>query len=175
MVSSIDIILLILAAIGFYKGFKNGVLIEITTLLALLLGFYGAQHLSSFTARFLSETLHWNPEKLYLISLVISFTLIVLSVYMLGKALTKVASMILLGGINKILGGLFGILKMGVIISVLIAYGQQYFNFLEMLPTAFFENSVAKAPLEEFGSFLVQEVFVSENLNTIKGLFSKGS
>jgi membrane protein required for colicin V production len=105
----------------------------------------------------------------------LTFVCIVIGVYLLGKALTKVASMILLGGINKILGGFFGILKMGVIISVLIAYGQQYFNFLEMLPTAVFENSVAKAPLEEFGSFLVQEIFVSENLNTIKSLFSEGS
>jgi uncharacterized membrane protein required for colicin V production len=82
--------------------------------------------------------------------------------------------MILLGGINKILGGFFGILKIGVIISVLIAYGQQYFNVLEMLPSAVFENSVAIVPLEDFGRFLVQEVFVSENLNTIKRLFSKG-
>ena len=173
--SSFDIVLLVLGAFGFYKGFKNGILIEITTLLALILGFYGAQHLASYTARILHEQFHWNPENLYLIAMGLTFVCIVIGVYLLGKALTKVASMILLGGINKILGGFFGILKMGVIISVLIAYGQQYFNFLEMLPTAVFENSVAKAPLEEFGSFLVQEVFVSENLNTIKNLFSEGS
>jgi membrane protein required for colicin V production len=47
--SSFDIVLLVLGAFGFYKGFKNGILIEITTLLALILGFYGAQHLASYT------------------------------------------------------------------------------------------------------------------------------
>ena len=172
MVSSIDIILLILAAIGFYKGFKNGVLIEITTLLALLLGFYGAQHLSSFTARFLSETLHWNPEKLYLISLVISFTLIVLSAYMLGKALTKVASMILLGGINKILGGIFGILKIGVIAGVLCSYGNEYFNLMAVLPQESVATSMGIEPLIFTGDFLRQEIFISENLDHIKNLFS---
>ena len=172
--SSLDIGLLVLGAFGFYKGFKNGILIELTTLLALILGFYGAQHLASYTARILNEQFHWNPENLYLIAIGLTFVCIVVGVYLLGKALTKVASMILLGGINKILGGFFGILKIGVIISVLIAYGQQYFNVLEMLPLAVFENSVAIAPLEDFGRFLVQEVFVSENLNTIKRLFSKG-
>jgi len=172
--SSLDIGLMVLGAFGFYKGFKNGILIELTTLLALILGFYGAQHLASYTARILHEQFHWNPENLYLIAMGLTFICIVIGVYLLGKALTKVVSMILLGGINKILGGFFGILKIGVIISVLIAYGQQYFNVLEMLPSAVFENSVSIAPLEDFGRFLVQEVFVSENLNTIKRLFSKG-
>ncbi|MDB4767920.1 CvpA family protein [Flavobacteriaceae bacterium] len=172
--SSFDIGLLVLGAFGFYKGYKNGILIELTTLLALILGFYGAQHLASYTARMLHEQFHWNPENLYLIAMGLTFICIVIGVYLLGKALTKVVSMILLGGINKILGGFFGILKIGVIISVLIAYGQQYFNVLEMLPSAVFENSVAIAHLEDFGRFLVQEVFVSENLNTIKRLFSKG-
>ena len=170
--SSFDIGLLVIGAFGFYKGFKNGILIELTTLLALILGFYGAQHLSSFTARILNEQFHWNPENLYLTAMGLTFVSIVVGVYLLGKALTKVASMILLGGINKILGGVFGVIKMGVIMSVLIIYGQQYFNFLESLPESVFENSVAKKPLEDFGRFLVQEVFVSENLNTIKNLFS---
>ena len=106
--SSFDIGLLVLGAFGFYKGFKNGILIELTTLLALILGFYGAQHLSSFTARILNEQFHWNPENLYLTAMGLTFVSIVVGVYLLGKALTKVASMILLGGINKILGGVFG-------------------------------------------------------------------
>ena len=172
--SSFDIGLLVIGAFGFYKGFKNGILIELTTLLALILGFYGAQHLSSYTARILNEQFHWNPENLYLVAMGLTFVCIVVGVYLLGKALTKVASMILLGGINKILGGILGVIKMGVIMGVLIAYGQQYFNLLDVLPESIFENSVAKKPLENFGHFLIQEVFVSENLNAIKNLFSQG-
>lgn len=95
--SSFDIGLLVIGAFGFYKGFKNGILIELTTLLALILGFYGAQHLSSYTARILNEQFHWNPENLYLVAMGLTFVCIVVGVYLLGKALTKVASMILLG------------------------------------------------------------------------------
>ncbi|MCW1952602.1 MAG: CvpA family protein [Flavobacteriia bacterium] len=172
MISPIDIALLILAAFGFYKGFKNGVLIEIATLIALFLGFYGAQHLSSFTARLLSEHLDWNPEKLYLMSLISSFVLIVISVYLLGKALTKVASMILLGGINKILGGLFGLIKIGVILSVLCSYGHEYFNLIALLPQESVATSLAIEPLMYTGDLLRQEVFISENLARIKTLFN---
>jgi len=169
--SPIDIVFILFAVFGFYKGFKNGILIEVTTLMALILGFYGAQHLCSFTAKFLNETLQWNPAQGYQISLVISFVLIVVAVYLLGKMLTKVASMILLGGVNKILGGLFGVLKISVIFGVLLAYGQTYFDLLSWLPESSIESSLGIKPLESLGNFLLEEVFISENLNKIKAAF----
>ena len=169
--SPIDVVLIILCGLGFYRGFKNGILIEITTLAALLLGFYGAQHLAAFTARFLNERLAWEPEQMYLISLIISFIMIVLVVYLLGKALTKMAAMILLGGVNKILGGFFGILKVLIILSVILAYGNEYYDLVTHLPQEFHENSRGLRSLETFGNFLIQKVFISENLNKIKSLF----
>ena len=169
--SSVDIVLIVLGLFGFYKGFKNGILIEITTLIALVLGFYGAQHLASFTAKFLNDTFNWNPEQLYTISMVITFTLIVIAVYLIGKALTKVASMILLGGLNKIIGGFFGLFKMAIIMSVMISYGNEFFNLSSYLPEKTLESSLGFAPLESMGEFLLNKVFVSDNLEKIKALF----
>jgi hypothetical protein len=39
------------------------------------------------------------------------------------------------------------------------------------LPQEFHENSRGLGPLETFGNFLIQEVFISENLNKIKSKF----
>jgi uncharacterized membrane protein required for colicin V production len=79
--------------------------------------------------------------------------------------------MILLGGVNKILGGFFGILKVLIILSVILAYGNEYYDLVTHLPLEFHENSRGLGPLETFGNFLIQEVFISENLNKIKSLF----
>lgn len=170
--STFDIALLVLFAFGFYKGFKNGILIEITSLVALLLGFYGAQHLAAFTARILHDQFQWNPENLYLIAMGLSFVAIVIAVYLFGKALTKIASMILLGGINKILGGLFGGIKIVLILCLVLTYGQSYFNLLDWLPESIFEESIAKEPILNIGYYLIEEVFISDNLSRIKALFS---
>lgn len=168
--NALDITLLILCAFGFYKGFKNGILIEITTLIALVLGFYGAQHFASFTAFFLKDTLDWHPQNMYLISIIFTFILIVVGVYMLGKVLTQVASMVLLGGINKILGGVFGGIKVIVLLSMLIAYGEEYFNLLVWIPLETLEGSYGITPLKNLGTFLSQEIFISENLTKLKAL-----
>ena len=48
------------------------------------------------------------------------FLVIVISVYFTAKLLTKIAKGIALGGIDKILGALFGTLKYALILSVII-------------------------------------------------------
>ena len=50
----------------------------------------------------------------------ITFIVIVVVISLAGKALTKLASFVFLGLLNKILGGLFGGAKIALILSVII-------------------------------------------------------
>lgn len=118
----LDIILGVILLIGLYKGIKNGLLIEIASLLALVLGVYGAIHFSFYAADYLNDRTDWEPATLNLIAFAITFLVIVLIITLAGKLLTKLASIIMLGILNKLLGGAFGLLKSAFILSVLLMF-----------------------------------------------------
>ena len=48
--NKIDIILLIILGFGLVRGFMRGLIIEMASLLAIVVGIYGAIHFSFFTA-----------------------------------------------------------------------------------------------------------------------------
>ena len=43
---TLDIILAAFLAYGFYRGWKNGIFVEVASILALIAAFYGASHCS---------------------------------------------------------------------------------------------------------------------------------
>lgn len=122
----VDIVLIIPLIYGIYKGFKNGFIIEICTLLALLVGIYAGMHFSDGTANFLKS--NWNIHSKYLPA--ISFTITMLGVgamvFFAGKMLEKVVNVANLTPINKLLGVLFGLLKMLYFLSIIIVALESY-------------------------------------------------
>lgn len=103
-----------------YKGFNKGLIIELATLIALLLGIYIAGHFSDYTADFLREKMDFHSRYMSIISFSITFLGIVLLVMLFGKSLEKVVNILLLSFVNKISGALFGLIKAAFVISVLI-------------------------------------------------------
>ncbi len=110
-------ILLLLAAIG---GFRKGLIIELASLVALILGIWGAIHFSYITSNFLIETFGWKWDHLSIVSFIITFIAIVVVVHIIGKTLTKVAETVLLGFVNKLAGLVFGFLKGALILSIVL-------------------------------------------------------
>lgn len=116
--TTIDIILAALLLFGFIKGFLNGLFVEIASLASLILGIYGAIHFSNFTASLFKDKVDWDENYVNIVAFAITFVVIVLAVSLAGKAFTKLANFAFLGLVNKILGGIFGALKLGLIASV---------------------------------------------------------
>jgi len=103
-----------------YKGFNKGLIIELATLIALLLGIYIAAHFSDYTADFLREKLDFHSEYMSIISFSLTFVGVVMLVMIFGKSLEKVINVLLLGFVNKLLGGVFGLIKVAFILSIFI-------------------------------------------------------
>lgn len=118
----LDFIIIALLALSAIEGFKKGFIASLTGLLALLLGVYAAMIFSEFMAAFISETFSFYSRHLWIISLVVTFVLVVVVVNLIGKMVEKLTDMLLLGFINHILGIFFGILKGIFILSVLIFF-----------------------------------------------------
>ncbi len=116
----LDIILAIPLLWFAYKGFRKGLVIELTSLVALLLGIYMAIHFSDITATYLSEWFNIQGKYISIVSFSLTFIGVVILVYFVGKLIEKFVDILLLGLVNKALGMLFGLLKMALVLSTFI-------------------------------------------------------
>ena len=111
--SVIDIVLGALLLFGLIRGFSKGLFVEIASLLALVLGVYGAIHFSFYVSNYLNPQVDWSEQTMNIVAFAITFVIIVIAISLAGKALTKLADFATLGILNKLLGGVFGALKIG--------------------------------------------------------------
>ena len=114
--STLDIILTIFLFYFAFKGFTNGFIISIATLIGLVLGFYAAAHFSEFTANWLQHDMGLKSGNIKLISYIVTFVIVVVLIFLLGRFLTGVVKTVGLGIVNRLAGALFGIAK-GLLIA----------------------------------------------------------
>lgn len=119
-VNYIDIILLLPLLYGIYKGFSKGLIIEIATLAGLILGVYVAIKFSGYTENFLRDFLNLTSKYLSYIALAVTFLLVVIAVFLLGKMLTRLIDFLSLGLLNKLLGSVLGAAKYFIILCVVL-------------------------------------------------------
>ena len=85
----IDIVLGALLLFGLVRGLFKGLFVEVASLLALVLGVYGAIHFSNFAADFLQSRTDWSEKTINITAFAITFVVIVLAISLAGKALTR--------------------------------------------------------------------------------------
>lgn len=115
--NTLDIIIAIPILWGLFKGFRRGFIVEISTLLALVLGVYGALTFGDLGADYIHRQFNTDPGISRVLGFALLFIVIVVAVYLLGKALEKLIQMVALGLVNKLFGMLFGGLKWALIVG----------------------------------------------------------
>ncbi|MCL8008579.1 CvpA family protein [Gelidibacter japonicus] len=118
--SVLDIILLGVIGLGLVRGFMKGFFVEIASVIALIAGVYGAIHFSNYAETFIDENSQWDEKTINIVAFAVTFLIIVLAIALAGKALTKLADFAALGIVNKLLGALFGAIKLALILSVVL-------------------------------------------------------
>lgn len=116
----LDIILCIPLIWGLYKGFTKGLIVQVASLLALILGVYGALVFSDFAKEILEQNFQMDHKYIPLAAFASTFIVIVIAVHFLGKILEKAINIIALGFFNKIFGAVFGFMKAALLLSVLL-------------------------------------------------------
>lgn len=118
----IDIILGGLLGYGFAKGIWKGLVSELAGVVSLLLGIFIAIKFSGFVARFFSGNINEYPKHAAVVAFIITFVAVVVGVALLSKIVTKLADFSGLGIANRLLGGIFGCIKMILILSVVLHF-----------------------------------------------------
>lgn len=122
----LDLILIIPLVIGAWRGFKRGLVIEVFTLLALLVGIYAGIHFSDYLSTILKDKMGFQSEYLPAISFTLILLMVGAMVYFAGKIIEKAVNIIALSMANKIAGMCFGLIKMLYIVSILLVLFEAY-------------------------------------------------
>jgi len=149
-VSYIDIVLLIFLLWAAIRGFIKGFIKEAAALLALILGIYAAAKFSGYAGQWLAKYIHTNPQTLSVISFILTFTAVVIVIYLLGAFFDWLAKAVALGPVNRILGVLFGVLKTAFILSVIILVINTIQPYFRILPEQEIARSKMYKPLSVF-------------------------
>ncbi|WP_299115994.1 CvpA family protein [uncultured Winogradskyella sp.] len=152
--SIIDIVLGALLLFGLIRGAMKGLFVEIASLCALVLGVWGAIHFSYFAADVLEPKVDWDEKTINIVAFAITFVIIVLAISLAGKALTKLADFAALGVLNKLLGGVFGALKIGLILSVLLIVFNKLNNTLPFMDEEDLEESILYEPVKSLAPMI---------------------
>lgn len=160
----LDILLGIPLIWGLWKGLKNGLFMEIASIVALIAGIFGAIHFSYITGNYLSEHFEWDERNMSIIAFIITFILIIIIVHLAGKLLTKVANFAMLGLLNKIAGGIFGVLKVAIILGAAFIFFDRMDSTFNLLDDETKEESILYQPIREVGALLFENVIKKEVL-----------
>ncbi|NPA38128.1 MAG: CvpA family protein [Chlorobi bacterium] len=143
-----DIIVGLILVFALFKGIKKGLVIELASIAALVLGVWGAVKFSGVTESYLSE--HIDSGYIGLIAFFVTFILIVIGVHILAKLVDKLVSAVALGFVNRLLGGAFSVIKYAFVISVLMAVVNGIDERIDIIPESQKESSVLYKPISDF-------------------------
>ncbi|MDR0687267.1 MAG: CvpA family protein [Prevotellaceae bacterium] len=142
----LDIAFALLFCVAIYSGIKQGLIMQIATLLALLLGVYIAFKFSGLLARWITG-FGVGAQAVYIISFALTFIGVIILARLAGHVAQRVVRLIMLGWLNRLLGAIFSLVKMALIISVVLFIVNSIDRELGFMPRKQISQSKLYVPL----------------------------
>lgn len=120
IMGTLDIILIIPVAWFAWRGFSKGLILSITSLVALFAGIYFSIHFSDWVASWIRTDLNWDGQYVNIASFIITFIAVVVVIQLIGHLFEKVADWAALGVLNRVGGLLLGIVKSALFLGILL-------------------------------------------------------
>ena len=142
-----------------FRGYRQGLIGQVATFLAVGLGVLGGLYLHEAALPLLPD--FGVPELRFAISFAVVFAAVAVSVFVLGRLLRGAVRALFLGGVDRVLGGVFGLLVGIQVLLILVLLVSRHIpdggNFLQQtrLTPLLFDLAERLLPLlpETFGRF----------------------
>lgn len=121
--SLVDILIWAVLLIFVIKGFMKGLVREVCSLLGLLAGGWASFRYYHYLAEAIRPFIHLPNHVARAISFVLIFLVIGLLFYLFGHLLTVIFRIMLLGGVNRVGGVVFGLLEGAFILCMVLYFG----------------------------------------------------
>jgi membrane protein required for colicin V production len=142
----LDLLILIPLVAGIFSGYRNGLIGEVASLAALILGIWGSIKFSDWTANLLNT---WGIESQHMniISFVVTFIIIVVVVQLIGRMLSQLLKSLALGWVDKIAGIGVGVIKAALITCVILFIIDIVDERKSFIPEDIKDNSILYQPM----------------------------
>ncbi|MDR1585272.1 MAG: CvpA family protein [Prevotellaceae bacterium] len=155
--NSLDIFILIPIAAGFIFGLFRGLVKEVASLAAIILGIYGAKQFSPLAADWLMNSFNISAKVAVPLAYLLLFVAFAAALLILAHWVDKLFSAMALGGLNKLFGGLFGALKFALIVSVLLNVFEAFDSRFSFFDKEAKEKSIGYKPVIKLAPLLWHE------------------
>jgi len=139
---------------------------ELTSIAALILGIYGSIKFTDISYDFFLNSFpsfleNVNENHLKIASFVFTFFIIIVLISVAGKLITKALKLVFLGFANKVFGGLFGLFKFTLLLSICFVFFENLNSIFQITEKDPSEYSFLYSTINNLGDFLLK----SFNLN----------
>ena len=115
----IDLIIIALLGYGVIKGYKKGLIIELSGFFGVFISFFISINLDDIVSKYIVELITINFDILNIVVFILIFLLSYSAIIFIAKGFTKLIKFVYLGLLNSLLGSLFGGLKLLLILVIL--------------------------------------------------------
>lgn len=151
----IDIVILVPLLWGAYRGYTKGFIIELATLLSLVLAIFFGFQLMDVAIGYLQDLVDVPEGLLPYVAFILIFVAILFLVSWIAKWLKKVVHFTILGHFDNIAGAIFGMLKFGFIISIVLWLSEQT---MFIIPDQLTEDTVVFPIMTEYSPLLIEQL-----------------
>ena len=156
--SFIDIIFAALLGYAIYKGLKNGLFVEVASLLALIVGIFVAIKFSHIVTAVIETKVSWDPKYIEITAFALTFIAVVIVIHLSAKLLTKIVDFAYLGWINRLAGAGFSILKTILALSIVILLFEKINVNNMLVKKEMLDESIFYNPTKEISAFVYPQI-----------------
>ena len=154
----LDILILLPLLIGLIRGLMKGLIVEISSIVAILLGFFGAKYWSAAFASWIMLQFKWSETACIVVAYALLFAGIALGLNIVARLLSKLFQKIQLGWLNRLLGGLFGASKWAIVIVALVLCVHNLDKQFQFIQPELKEKSVVYTTLTPYAEQAWEEI-----------------
>jgi membrane protein required for colicin V production len=147
--STPDIIILLCFLPAVISGLMKGFIQQVVALVSLLLGAWLAFKFSNVVGEWLQPYFNVSETVMHVISFAVIMVAVVLVLFVLGKILTGVTKLVMLGWLDRLLGLVFALLLAGLLIGIGIVLFDTVNVKFDLVDEAVLEESVLYAPIRD--------------------------
>ncbi len=118
--NTVDIVILVLLVPAVIQGLVKGFVTQAAGLLGIILGVWASFRFSELVSGWLAPYISANPQVMHIIAFTIILVVVILLLALIGRALKGILKFAMLAWVDKLLGVVFGILKAGLILGILV-------------------------------------------------------
>jgi membrane protein required for colicin V production len=157
--AAIDIVLVAVMIYAIVRGAMKGFIVSIASMFGVFISLFVAKNYGEDVMHFILSKVEWTAETNYIVSFVVVFLLMMILVRFGAIAVSKLANMVMLGWLDKLLGAVFTWVKYLVIISACLYVFDRINNHLHFASEEYLQSSALYQPVKSIAEYLVAQDF----------------